>query len=460
MEKLKRLTGVRLRLSKRTVVLIVILVIGFDLRIQSTLHSVVRDPIRADAYDYAVTALNINKFHVYSLSNDWDKTERSEPPPDARRPPMYPIFLSFFLGTDPTYGDLRNVLLAQALLSTITIWLVYLLARSMLSTQLAVAATFLTALSPHLVTMNIYALTETLFCFLLVLTILTITQAMQHGRAWVAMVAGLALGTAALTHFILLYFVIPLAIFQIATLGWKAGRKKVGLLLLGFALIYGPWAIRNVVTLGNVGDGTQMAVAIKFGSYNNMMYHDDPQTYAYPYSFDPTFDEGTISTTSAIHDVFETFREAPLQQIAWYVKKPFVAWGWDMAEGQGDVFLYPTPRTPYKYLPHFRVSHFLMKLIHPLLVALMMGGIALAWLPSRWTRFSATTVYCARIVSLLILYHAAVMTAGFPLPRYSIPLRPFLYIMAMLFIFGAVNWIRARQHKPAIKSATDAVARS
>jgi 4-amino-4-deoxy-L-arabinose transferase-like glycosyltransferase len=105
--------------------------------------------------------------------------------------------------------------------------MVFWIARRLLPMPLALTASALTAISPHLVTMNIYLLSETLFCFLVVLTMLLMATTTEKSGMIKQALVGLALGAAALTHPMLLYFVIPLTIFLLHHWGWKPGWKKV-----------------------------------------------------------------------------------------------------------------------------------------------------------------------------------------------------------------------------------------
>jgi hypothetical protein len=116
-------------------------------------------------------------------------------------------------------------------------------------------------------------------------------------------------------------------------------------------------------------------------------------------------------------------------------------WSWSNIEGPGDVFVYPVENTPYHYLPQFKATHAFMHATHWIFIALMAGGICIAWLPSRWSGISDEALFVARAITILLLYHATVMMIGFPLPRYAISMRPFLYIMSMIPIALAARWI-------------------
>jgi hypothetical protein len=62
----------------------------------------------------------------------------------------------------------------------------------------------------------------------------------------------------------------------------------------------------------------------------------------------------------------------------------------------------------------------------------MAVGIVIAWLPHSRLALSKDAAFVARFVSLLLLYHTAVMIAGVSIPRHALAMRPFLYILSML----------------------------
>ncbi len=438
----KRIFGKTYHLPRHVYVLLAILLVAFDLRIESVVHSVVDTPIRADAREYVLYAHNLKTYGVYSRTDTFSADGQANPAPDAKRAPLYPLFIALFLDNPPTTGNIAAIVRVQAVISTLTVLLVFWIARRFLPISLALAATALTAISPHLVTMNIYLLSETLFCFFVVLAILLMTTATKSTRIATSVVAGLALGAAALTHPMLLYFVVPLTIFLLYGWGWNSGWKKVTAIILGFSLLYGGWIARNINTLGAPGDNTLMLAALRTGVYVNMMYQNDPESYGYPYRADPRFKDTSKDSPSVLTEIGNEFRQAPTKQLRWYLLgKPLTLWSWNNIEGPGDVFVYPVLSTPYRYLPQFKVTHALMQSTHWVLVALMAGGIFIAWLPSRWSGLPKDSIFVARAVSILLLYHAAIMMIGFPLPRYAIPLRPFLHIMSMLPIALAMGWV-------------------
>ena len=422
-------------------VLMAILLVTFDLRIQSVVNTVVDTPVRADAREYVLYAHNLKNYGVYSRTNTFVTGEQATPVPDAKRTPLFPLFIALFLDKSPTMDNISTITRVQAVISTITVLLVFLISRQFLPITFALMASALTAIDPHLVTMNIYLLSETLFCFFVVLTMLLVSKSATNSGYTMPIITGLALGAAALTHPMLLYFMAPLLIFLLYSWGRIPGWKKVGLIFLSFSILYGAWIARNINTLGVPGDNTLMLAALRAGVYANTMYQNDPQSYGYPYRFDPRFEKTSGDLPTVITEIASRFRESPIEQLRWYlIGKPFTLWSWNHIEGPGDVFVYPVESTPYRYLPQFKVTHMFMHSIHWVLVILMVGGILIAWFPPRLSRLSANAVFVTRAVSILLLYHLFIMIVGYPIPRYAIPMRPFLHIMAMLPLALAIKW--------------------
>src|SRR3989344_4320342 len=181
----KHYLGKTIHIPRHVYVLMAILLVSFDLRIESVNNTVVDTPIRADAREYVLYAHNLKNYAVYSRSDTFTIDGQANPVPDAKRAPLYPLFIALFLDNPPTAGNVTAIIRVQAVISTLTI-------------PLALTASALTAISPHLVTMNIYLLSETLFCFLVVLTILLIVSTTEKSGAVKPALAGLALGAAAL----------------------------------------------------------------------------------------------------------------------------------------------------------------------------------------------------------------------------------------------------------------------
>jgi hypothetical protein len=186
--------------------LILILLLGFYLRYESVLKTEAIKPLRADAGQYFMYAYNLRHKHTYSQQVGNLEDLESPVSPDAVRPPGYPLFLAPFVDGLPSQQTINWILLSQALISTLTIFIAFFLFRTFLSTLLSLGAALLVALSPHLIVANSYVLTEILFCFLLVVLGWLVGLFGKRQSLWLGIFIGAAMGIAALVRPSLQFF--------------------------------------------------------------------------------------------------------------------------------------------------------------------------------------------------------------------------------------------------------------
>lgn len=188
-----------------------------------------------------------------------------------RRTPGYPLFVA---GVIITLGeDLRALALAQHLLGVATVAVTYLLGKLTFGRSAGLLAGLLVAVSGPLLIYERYVMSEALFGLLLALAMLTGVVAVQRSGSragdggmggWGAgalgrwLVAGLVLGLAVLTRPIAQMLIPLLALSALLATGrdWRRGLLGVLALVVGVALVQGPWVLRNALTTGNVGAST------------------------------------------------------------------------------------------------------------------------------------------------------------------------------------------------------------
>ena len=413
-------------------ILIGIFSIGLNLRLLMVQQTIVDRPIRADAAQYYFYAYNLTQYGVYSKQRP-GQFEGEKPTPDAQRTPGYSLFLLPFVEFPPTLQMVHHIVITQAIISTLTILVALGFFRAFLSWPWALGAASLVAISPHLVAVNIYVLTETLFTFFLVLLAWAMTKFAQRKNGLLSLMIGIILGAALLVRPTLLYFLIFLipALFVFFP---KKTKKNVLVLtiflLIGFAVSYGPWVIRNVVI--NPTQSTLAIDTIHKGMYPNLIYNNDPKTYGFPNRFDPEWGQRQ-DLSSVLKEILSRIQGEPLKYIHWYIiGKPTMFFSWNMVVGMGDVFIYPVHTSPYFQAGWFNLTHRLMKALHWPLVVLALLTTIVVCLPVAKKMLSDNGLIVARFASLMIIYFITVHVAGNPLPRYSIPLRPFIYGMAVL----------------------------
>ena len=150
-----------------------IIVVGTGLRASYNANTRIVDPVRADAAYYLVYAYNLINHSTFS------KDRTAPPVPDSYWAPGYPVFLasvikiSELLETDAY----TSILISQLLLGIGTLFICFLVAASFLPGYWSLLPPFLVAISPHLISTASYILTETLFGFLLILSLYVVIKA-------------------------------------------------------------------------------------------------------------------------------------------------------------------------------------------------------------------------------------------------------------------------------------------
>ena len=412
--------------------LLAIVAVALVLRVGVWLGTPVDSPLRADAARYYAAAHNLRFNGVYSTDLA-ALVGGGAPVADAARSPGYPLFLLPFIEPLPKQSVWDRVVAAQVLVSTLTVVLAYLITARLLGRGPGLAAGFLTALSPHLINANIYLLTETLFAFLLVLFTWAVGRLGEPPRRLMLVLAGALLGAAALVHPSAQHVILPWIVLLWLSTPPPWRWRGPALALLGFALVFGPWVARNLATIRTTGDDRPIINTIHHGLYPNFMYADRPETFGYPYRYDPRSDEIAEDLPSVLTELQRRFTEEPWRHLRWFlVGKPVALWSWDTVQGFGDSFTYPVIDSPYFDHPGFQATHRLMRTLHWPIVGLGALGALLVWVPRTSRRWRPEQRLALRTVSLLVLFLTLVHIVGAPFPRYATPLRPLLYLLAMV----------------------------
>lgn len=160
--------------------------------------------------------------------------------PIAKRPPLYPLFLT---GTLAWLGkDLQGLSFAQHILGVTTAGAAWAIGRLTFGRFAGLAAGLLTAINGPLLIFEHYVMAETLFTTLLTLAVLCTLLLVRSGKPVYALLAGLLFGLASATRQSaqLLILLVPVSLL-LGGASWRAARRPAVLALLGFALVLGPW---------------------------------------------------------------------------------------------------------------------------------------------------------------------------------------------------------------------------
>lgn len=206
-----------------------------------------RHPIDADAVGYDAIGWNLAQGRGFSL-------QTSAPfIPTMRREPVYPYFLC---AVYKIFGhNYAAVYLFQIFIFSLTCILVYFLARDIFGEKVAKYSAVFTALCPTLANYPSYLLTETVFIFLLCLSILVLTKAVNTQRVMWFFISGLILGITALCKVIMLLFflVVFLEVFLLKR-DWKYFFKRsiyhLAMFSFAFLIVIAPWSYRNYRLFG------------------------------------------------------------------------------------------------------------------------------------------------------------------------------------------------------------------
>jgi 4-amino-4-deoxy-L-arabinose transferase-like glycosyltransferase len=171
----------------------------------------------------------------------WDRDR-----PTSIRPPLYPFFLAsiWHLSGAP---DARIVRWAQIPIAVLGVVLVYLIGLRWFDERTALLAALGVALYPALLFSGVLLLTETLFTTVLLLFLLGMTRLEERSTPRMAALTGIALGLSALVRSVLWPFILVAApiVWLIARPGRRHRVAVTAALVLGYAIVVGPWAIRN-----------------------------------------------------------------------------------------------------------------------------------------------------------------------------------------------------------------------
>jgi len=412
-----------------------VLALGIYQRLEIVLETEVDNPLRADAGHYFAYAYNLRNHGVYSDDSIRSRPDH-DPAPNAVANPGYPIFLTAFVPQSTNKQSINRALFkitfVQALLSSIVVLLIYVISLRFLPLTTALLVALLTAMSPHLINANIYILTEALFSFLLVTFIWLLGRKVESHHVCVMLGCGLLLGVASLVRPSLQFFIIPFFL-----LIWLTDRKHKGLIkatvmAMGFIAMLSPWMLRNYMTLGYLSDQSQRYInTLHYGMYPDFMYRNDPKTFGYPYRHNPDSELLSQDISAVLNEIQFRFSEQPLRHLRWYlIGKPKALWSWHTVQGVGHGFIYPVKKTPYLNNIILVSSHLAMQLLHyPLVILGLLGSVAV-WIPGIYSGMTRAQRFQLWTVSMLLIYFTVLHTVTLPLPRYAIPLRPMLYLMA------------------------------
>ena len=393
-------------------------------------------PVRADAVKYVAYAWNLKHYQTFSHAPFWTAAPSVSPAPDKLTLPGYPVFLSALLGPEVDQSFVDRVVVAQAAIGVGTCLLTLLLALRLMPFGFAIAAGLLTAISPHLATMSTYVLTEGLFTFLVTAALYLGACAIAPGsRLRRAALAGAMLGLASLVRPQMELLPWLLLVLCLAIPSWRVHSRKMAIGLACFLLVTAPWQLRNLSVDSAPGDSDLLVSTLYHGSFPNLMYENDPRTAGYAYRYDANAPKHSASIPAVLNHIADGFREHPLRYLGWYLLgKPLCFLSWEDPANSGDIYIFPVTESPYLSDPFFAGLRALAYWLHwPLTLLALAAMLAAARRPTLLSP-DRTQQTAIRLLALTLSYVLAMHMIGAPYPRYSIPFRPLIYLLAMTMV--------------------------
>src|SRR3990172_2940581 len=203
-------------------------------------------------------------------------------------PPVYPTFLAaVYTASD---NSLVAVKLAQAVIGTATCAVVFFIGRRAFNPATGLVAAGLAAAYPWFIFWNRFVITETLFIFLLSLSVLAMLWAAERPVLRNLALAGVLIGLANLTHSTALLLPVLFGGWLLLSLGLRRGAPAAGLFIVAFVLTLAPWPLRNYIKYDEL-------TPISAHGGTNLYYANNP--YAIPdephYSYSKDVDPADLS---------------------------------------------------------------------------------------------------------------------------------------------------------------------
>ena len=378
--------------------------------------------------------------------------------PGAWQPPGQTVFMAAVMA--PSGRSLLAVKLAQVILGTLSVLLVYALGRAWFDHRHGLAAAWICALYPNLVAFTHFLWSETLFSFLLLAALWSLTRRREPPTARSALLGGALLGLGALTRGTLLYF-LPLLLAWLVWAHrscWRVALVRAALVASMALLVVAPWAVRNTRLHGG------FVLIETNGPYNlwrgngadAFANRGDPRVphYAWPFESLPLAPVGDRSASRLVEEAKQALEsQAPTDlQIIGYARDA----AWHSIRGDPAAFF---SRIRYRLIDMWNPTSFLIRHFRigaygavpwalqasvtaaAVLGYLLVMGLACAgfWLGRRRPE--------AWLVLLLVAFFSGLSALAFGLTRFRLPLMPLLIVVAAPAVVALLDRLGRRPRR-------------
>ena len=363
--------------------------------------------IAGDAPGYDIIGWNLANGNGFSMAESAPFT------PTARRGPIYPLFLaSIFSVFGHNYLAVR---LAQGVIGALMALVVFQIAQGVFDDRrIAVLSALLVSFHPVFIYYTGYIMTEMLFTFLLSLTILFFVRSLKSEVLKCSLLTGLFLGLTTLCKPVTLFF--PLFILGSLLLvrkGWKQGVLGFLAVTVVMLSVLAPWTIRNYVVfhqflpvtssgIGLIWYGSAMAEAELGSEYVGLKASVREESQALTEGL-----SGIEADRKLLNETLKGIAQDPFWYLRGVVLKMVRLWRYPVGLG------FVSQQWPGAVWTLFAFEYVLM----------LLGGIGLwAW-RREWRRFLP--------LIMVLLYFTLIYGIIHAIPRYHIPVLPYVFILAM-----------------------------
>lgn len=426
----------------------VIFVIALGVRIAYVHTTVVDTPLRGDAAVYFNYGYNLANYGTFSSETPINGL----PDPDSYWAPGFPTLLAAAIWVVGEESFYPLVLYTHALLGALTATLTVLLGRLFLPLLASTIAGILVAFSPHLISIGGLLLTETLFAFALITAIYTLCLGAKSKKVWLLALASLIMGAAFLINPVIFFapFILYLLIWY-STRGNKSEQDLkpalVAFVVL-FLVVAGAWMVRNSLNVmpGSASSVDRVLENLIIGAHENFhdLWRKNPRDPQNPVTIDQQAMHG--SWMKFLRILSSRIEQDPWHYLVWYtIKKPVLLWSWNIKIGWDDIYVYPVFVSLYHVSKPMLVTYSLMKSMHYWLTGFALIGFFLmvAYREEKRSRLVQVVLYA------ILIYVSLVYIALQSEPRYSIALRPEMYLAA-IFAITKISEILSRKRESPI----------
>ncbi|GEM_PF-1736559 len=430
--------------SRDALIVLSITLAALAFRLSYMATSVVEHEIVGDIFAYASYAKNLFFHGIYSSQPFHLGAVPTEA--DSFRPPGYPLFLAFCMWICGGRDWILTAKLLQIFASAGTVYLSMSLARRWLGTAWVAACGLVVGFWPHEVVFASTLLSETVYGFLVILSIRLLVAARENVSPIMAGLAGLSLGVAGMFNPVILPMVVPC----LYVLRGAARRRLLAPFIIAFATLPIAWQATqlDVPTREMPGRATMNLIQGAWPEYHHAWkaLESDSTARATMAHIDADI-QAADAGPEVLAKVLERHLAAtPIRSLKWYlIQKPYLLWDWDIRLGAGDIYFLAPVKDAYAGQPIPRLTLQLLRALNPALFAFALAGVLLnarSWLMKRPTPLPLA-LSCVLIVCVTLVH--SVFQAE---PRYSIPYKPFEILVAITTLQAVVSRAMHRMDRP------------